>query len=133
MQRQARCHCQKVTVTCAGEPEEVVQCHCRACQRRTGSAFNIAAWFHIDNVEIDGTTRQYTRTGDLKIETSFNFCPNCGSNMFWTSDSESIGIAVGCFEDPSFPPPTVTLYDSCRHAWINPLDTETHSENGETD
>ena len=133
MQRQAQCHCQKVSITCTGEPEEVVQCHCRACQRRTGSVFNLAAWFLIDNVRIEGTTKQYTRTGDLEIETTFNFCPDCGSNIYWTSEPETIGIAVGCFQDPNFPTPTVAIYDSCRHTWLSRLDIETHLTNGEID
>jgi len=132
MQRTATCHCQEITIAVEGEPLEVVQCHCRACQRRTGSAFNLAAWFPIDNVQISGSIGQYIRQGDLQTETTFNFCQKCGSNLFWTSEPGFVGIAVGCFEDPAFPQPTVSIYDSCRHNWLNQLEIETHSHNGES-
>ena len=132
MARTAKCHCERVILRCPEEPVEVVQCHCQACQRRTGSAFNLAAWYAIEDVKISGTTSRYERTGDIGIRTSFHFCPECGSNIFWTSDDGSIGVAVGCFADPEFPPPTVTIYDSKRHHWLERLATPTHSGNGES-
>lgn len=41
MKRTARCHCRRLTASVTGEPMQVYLCHCRACQRRTGS---IAHW-----------------------------------------------------------------------------------------
>jgi hypothetical protein len=30
----------------------------------------------------------------------------------------SVQVAVGAFTDPTFPPPTVSVYDSRRHGWV---------------
>ena len=50
----------------------------------------------------------------------FHFCPDCGSQVFYTEPTEPdfIVVAVGAFADPSFPPPTESGYDSRRHPWI---------------
>jgi len=127
LKRTATCHCGALVLSCEGEPEVVVQCHCLACQRRTGSAFNLAAWFPVSAIEIEGESSSYTRAGDLGIATTFHFCPGCGSNIYWASDLEMIGVAVGCFADPSFPGPTVSIYDSLRHSWMQELPVETYA------
>ncbi len=133
MKRKAQCHCGDLAVLCEGEPEHVVMCHCELCQRRTGTAFNLAAWFPASAVEIAGDERTYTRVGDLGIDTTFHFCPNCGSNVYWrTSVPDMIGVAVGCFADPEFRAPSVSIYDSQRHSWlIAPEGIPTFEGNGE--
>jgi hypothetical protein len=46
----------------------------------------------------------------------FHFCPDCGSQVFYTEPEETdlIVVSVGSFADPSFPPPTESGYDSRR-------------------
>ncbi len=125
MTRVAQCHCGQVRVACEGEPYPVVMCSCQLCQRRTGSPIHIGAWFAIEDVTIDGETKAYTRnTGDQGTEFTFNFCPNCGTSIWWGGDSDGplagrIGVAGGCFADPDFPPPTVALYEKRRHPWVS--------------
>ena len=56
----------------------------------------------------------------------FRFCPVCGTNLFHTEGlgERSVGVAVGAFADPDFPPPQVSVYDSRRHPWVQlPLGT----------
>ena len=36
-----QCVCGKVTYTVVGEPARITICHCKWCQRRTGSAFGV--------------------------------------------------------------------------------------------
>ena len=124
MTRVAQCHCGQVKIACAGEPNPVIMCSCQLCQRRTGSPIHIGAWFPIEDVRIEGETKEFTRTtGDQGMEVTFNFCPNCGTSIWWRGVSRAlagrIGIAGGCFADPDFPPPSVAIYDKRRHPWIN--------------
>ena len=82
----ARCHCGEIEITCKGEPDPVVICHCKLCQRRTGSLFHVAAWFDSSLVSINGVTTEFTRTtGDAKLPFTFNFCPTCGTSIWWLS------------------------------------------------
>jgi Glutathione-dependent formaldehyde-activating enzyme len=50
----------------------------------------------------------------------FHFCPQCGSNVYWEPGRlpEMIGVAVGCFADPAFPPPSQAVYDRHSHPWM---------------
>ena len=104
-------------------------CHCLACQRRTGSAFAIQARFPAARVEIDGRFNSYTRISDEGEERTFNFCPDCGSTVFYTSEDsgELIAVPVGALADPSFPPPTVSVWEDRRHSWVSlPYGIEHH-------
>ena len=130
MQRTARCHCGNLTVECRGEPVNVFMCHCEMCQRRTGTAFNLGAWFPRDDVKISGPRTQYQRSGELGAQWTFQFCPNCGTSVCWTLESvfpDQVGVAVGCFADPGFPAPTLSFYGARRHAWMTqPPATPSH-------
>jgi hypothetical protein len=93
-------------------------CHCLACQRRTGSAFSMQARFPRERVQIDGRATRYVRIADHGEEREFNFCPECGSTVYYSTDPELIAIPIGAFADPSFPPPAVSVWESRRHPWV---------------
>ena len=59
MMRVARCHCGAVEAACEGEPRKVSLCHCRDCQRRTGSAFSVAVFYPKEQVRPSGETRAF--------------------------------------------------------------------------
>ena len=119
--REAACHCGQLRLEVAGEPFAVSICNCLACQRRTGSAFGIQAGFKEDQVRVRGRFADYARVSDEadRKEHVFHFCPDCGSQVFYTEPDEPglIVVSVGSFADPSFPPPTESGYDSRRHPW----------------
>ena len=59
--------------------------------------------------------------GDHGAELSHRFCPTCGTNICWEAPAlfaDMLGVAVGCFADPAFPAPTVSLYGKRRHTWL---------------
>ena len=126
--RTASCSCGQLTVTTRGEPVRVGVCHCLACQRRTGSVFAAQAKFPRDSVEIQGESSQYIRIGDEGGKGIFSFCPKCGATVHYSSedyDVENIGIPVGAFADPTFPGPSISVYEERMHSWVNmPPDIE---------
>jgi hypothetical protein len=122
MPREAACHCGQLRLEVDGEPFAVSICNCLACQRRTGSAFGMQAGFKREQVRIEGRFHDYARTSDeadRKVHV-FHFCPDCGSQVFYTEpdDAELMVVSVGSFADPSFPWPTGSGYDSRRHPWV---------------
>jgi hypothetical protein len=121
--REAACHCGQLRLEVAGDPFVVSLCHCLACQRRTGSAFGIQAAFKPDQVRVAGRYKDHLRVSDEadRKEHVFHFCPDCGSQVFYTEPTEPdlIVVSVGAFADPSFPPPTESFYDSRRHPWLD--------------
>jgi hypothetical protein len=119
MARQATCACGQLGVNCNGEPANISLCHCLECQRRTGSTHGVAVFFRRVDVEPRGQARQFTRPSDSGFPVTFHFCPDCGSSVYWepSRKPEMIGVALGCFADPAFPPPSQAVYTQHRHAW----------------
>jgi hypothetical protein len=125
--REAACHCGQLRLEVSGDPFVVSICHCLACQQRTGSAFGMQAAFRPDQVHVVGRFSDFARISDEadRKEHVFHFCPDCGSQVFYTEPDEPdlIVVSVGSFADPSFPPPTESGYDSRRHPWVTLPDT----------
>ena len=121
--RIATCACGQLSVKCAGEPLSVSLCHCRECQKRTGSTYGIAAFFTRIAVVTSGETRGYTRLSDSGHAVVHHFCPHCGSTVWWEPrrKPEVIAVAVGAFADPDFPAPSKSVYLQHRHHWVTTL------------
>ncbi len=119
MTRTASCSCGQLRVRCAAEPVRVSICHCLACQQRTGSAFGVQARFAASDVTVEGRTSAFERIGDAGTRVVFEFCPRCGSTVLWRLDAIPgfVAVAVGAFADPSFPPPSISIYEARRHGW----------------
>lgn len=117
--RTARCCCGQLSIEVVGEPRGIGVCHCLECQRRTGSVFAALASFR-PPYRVVGDATEYVRTGDAGARFRFRFCPVCGSSVFHTEEGVegSVGVAVGAFGDPAFPPPQVSVYDQRRHPWV---------------
>ena len=121
VQRTAACACGQLSITLSGEPIRVGMCHCLQCQRRTGSLFGAGCFFNMGQVVgTEGAERTWTRAGDSGRTVTFHFCPDCGSNVFWTRDHrpDLMTVAVGAFADPGFPPATVAYWTQSRHGWL---------------
>lgn len=123
----AECHCGQVKITCQGEPYPVFMCSCTLCQRRTGSPIHIGAWWPMEDVTMEGETKEFTRsTGEQGVPITFNFCPECGTSIWWGGQTEGegplvgyYGIAGGCFAEPGFPDVTASLYERSKQPWIS--------------
>jgi hypothetical protein len=121
MSHRASCSCGQLQLTCEGEPVRVSICHCFACQKRTGSAFGYQARFPREQIrDISGNAVRFSRLGDSGKTVTFNFCPACGSTVYWQSDNAPglISIAIGAFADPAFHAPRHSVYEASRHHWV---------------
>ncbi|SHF16402.1 Uncharacterized conserved protein [Kaistia soli DSM 19436] len=123
MERMAACACGHLRVFCTDEPDKVSLCHCLACQRRTGSAFGIAAFFARDHVRVEGPSLSYERPSDSGFPVLLHFCPDCGSTVFWEPrrKADMIAVGVGSFADPAFPAPSQSVYAEFKHPWLGDI------------
>ena len=119
--RRASCACGQLRVECSGEPVSVSLCNCLDCQRRTGSAFGIAAFYARGRVRAAGEQSAFRRTSEQGFDFSFFFCPTCGSTVYWetTRKPDHVAVAAGAFADPGFPSPTRSHFDEQRHPWLD--------------
>jgi hypothetical protein len=95
-------------------------CHCLECQKRSGSVFAAQARWPDDQVELAGSFREWSRTGDSGSLATFRFCPDCGCTVAYVAEGLPglTAIPVGAFADPEFPPPQYSVYEERKHAWV---------------
>jgi hypothetical protein len=84
------------------------------------------------SARVEGQHSVYARKADSGFENRFHFCPTCGSNVFWEGDRapDYCGVTVGCFADPEFPAPTISIYEEAMHSWFSPPDGVEHLAGG---
>ena len=76
------CICGAVRYECLAEPVVSGFCHCRDCQRETGSAFGTTLFVPRNAVTIVGEVKYYDGKGDSGNIVSRGFCPTCGARLF---------------------------------------------------
>ena len=76
------CQCRSVRYVLTTEPIRVGACHCKECQRQSGSAFGMAMLVKKDSLTVTGPTKQFTRVADSGNEVTGVFCPECGVRIY---------------------------------------------------
>src|ERR1700737_924903 len=71
MERVAECHCGALKAIASGEPEYVYVCHCKACQRRTGTVVHSGSRWSKTQVRIEGENKIYARMADSGSRSAF--------------------------------------------------------------
>ena len=120
-ERMAQCTCGQLKLRITGEPQLVSSCHCLACQRRTGSIFSTHAFFKREQlVAVEGKHKTFARRADSGTTVNHEFCPECGTTMYWERANlpGMITVAVGIFGDPKFAPPVRTVWTESKHDWL---------------
>src|SRR5262245_22856342 len=114
------CACGAIRYVCTAAPLLALNCHCRDCQRASGTAFAAilrvpAAAFTVTK----GEPRFYTVTGDSGNTVSRGFCSACGSQLFsrLSGMSEVVGVRVGSLDDPSGYRPTMEMFVAGAQPW----------------
>ncbi len=128
--RKASCNCGKLSVSYEGpDPERISLCQCYECQRRTGTVLSVQTRIPREQVTIEGQSSTWTfPTEDGEPATfrscdsggaTYHFCPECGSTVYWeiSAAPELLGVAIGTFADPTFPPPMISGFAAEGAAW----------------
>lgn len=114
--RTGGCFCGAVRYTVGGEPLNVRVCHCRDCQKLTGSAFFVRAVFPKDALTVTGTLGELATDADLFHQ----FCSKCGSQLFaWRkSRTDRISITLGTFDELKGLAPTEQIWLADKQPWL---------------
>ena len=128
----ASCRCGQLCAVAHGDPVRVSVCHCLACQKRTGSAFSTQARWPAESVEVEGVSKEWTRTADSGQTTTYHFCPECGSTVWYGGGNypELIAIPLGALDDPYIvDSPDCSVWERRKHDWLELTDPDIeHSE-----
>jgi len=63
------------------EPIFTAVCHCKTCQKQTGTAFRITVAVPRPAVSLQSLQKTYTRMGDSGPQVINRFCPDCGATV----------------------------------------------------
>ena len=114
------CLCGDVRYSASGDPVVTSICHCRDCQKQTGSAFVEVVAVPEGALSIQGTLQTFTNAGDSGRKLNRKFCPRCGTAV--VIDAEAFpGVALimgGTLDDPSWLKPTMALFCDSAQPWL---------------
>lgn len=116
------CTCGNVRYRIAGTPIVVHACHCRWCQRETGTAHALNAVFEaervvhtgaepeiVDTPSASGKGQRVARCPVCKVAVWSNY-PQAGPAMRF--------VRVGTLDNPDLCPPDIHIYTSSKQPWV---------------
>ena len=107
MEIKGGCLCGTVRYTAEADPTSGTVCHCRDCQKFTGSAFAALVRVPKETMTIEGMFKTFSSIGGSGNPILRHFCPECGSSIAEKSAMrpDNIVLNVGTFDDPSVAKP----------------------------
>ena len=117
------CACGAIRYKCSAEPIAMFNCHCRDCQRVTGSAFSPVVYLPAKGFKITkGTPRYYSTSSEMVGENKRGYCAECGSRLFGGATDEGQGVLASSLDDPSLFKPQTDIWTCDAQPW-DPLDS----------
>jgi hypothetical protein len=117
------CMCGAIRYECSSAPMMMANCHCRDCQKSSGSAFAAALMVPRSAVTFTGEVKNYEVKGDSGNAIGRGFCANCGSRLFTApANADFISLQAGSLDDPSWFQSQADIYVASAQPWdyLNP-------------
>ena len=119
--REGGCDCGAVRYRMNAEPMIVHCCHCRWCQRETGSGFVINAIVETGKLDITGKTLMVDTPSASGNGQKIVRCPQCHVAL-WSHYMQAgpalAFVRAGTLDDPSTITPDVHIYTSTKLPWV---------------
>lgn len=119
--REGGCYCGRLRYRVTGQPNAVNACHCRDCQRLTGSAFAINAMFKTRAVEELGESWSHRDVVGAELGSRSWRCADCGVLLF--ADHPIFGdsmrfVRIGTLDDGRDLEPDAHYFVRSKHPWV---------------
>lgn len=116
------CTCRHVRYRIRSQPLFVHCCHCRWCQRETGSAFALNALLEADRVQLLAGEVEIVDTPSASGKgQKIARCPHCRvavwSHYAGAGDAVRF-VRVGTLDRPDTCPPDIHIFTSTKQAWL---------------
>jgi hypothetical protein len=113
------CACGAVRYECEADPVFMLNCHCRDCQRASGSAYAAILAAPVPAVRMRGELRYHAVFGGSGNLVERGFCQTCGSQVTIKIGRrpDVLGLQAGCLDDPSVYRPTKDLFTAHAQPW----------------
>ena len=116
------CDCGGVRYRMTSMPIFVHCCHCRWCQRESGSAFALNAMIEADRVvPLHGKPELVDTPSNSGKGQKFHRCPSCRialwSNYAGAGDAINF-VRVGTLDEPDRLPPDIHIFTASKQPWV---------------
>jgi hypothetical protein len=116
------CDCRFVRYRLESKPLFVHCCHCRWCQRETGSAFALNAMIESDRVTLLGGAPELVDTPSNSGKgQKIARCPRCRIALWshYAGAGPAIRfVRVGTLDDPDRLPPDIHIFTASKQPWV---------------
>ena len=117
------CLCGALRYTCdEGAAVTALHCHCKDCQRVTGSGKTTVVMFPDSAVSIRGDYKTFSSLGTDGSHVNRGFCGNCGSQLFTFVDEipGHVFIKAGTMDSSAWLTVDLTCWASSAPDWLTP-------------
>lgn len=116
------CTCGTVRYRMTSQPFYSHCCHCRWCQRESGSAFALNAMIEADRLEVlSGHPDSVVIPSESGNGQKVTRCPTCLTAL-WSNyagaDDAIHFVKVGTLDDPDRVPPNIHIYTASKQPWL---------------
>jgi hypothetical protein len=115
------CLCGSVRYSTAAKPVMSGICHCRDCQKFTGSAFGALVAVPKSELTIEGSVKTFASLGSSGKTIFRHFCPECGSSLAEEVEMrpELIILNIGTLDDPKAATPQRETFCDDALPWVH--------------
>ncbi len=117
--REGGCQCGYIRYRLEGRPSGLSVCHCKDCQRQSGSAFGLSLAVAIDDFHLEtGSLRSFNVLCDSGRTKQCAFCPECGTRIYHQTGS-AMSIKAGTLDDTTALHPDAHYWTARKQSWFD--------------
>jgi hypothetical protein len=116
------CACGAIRYRLTERPLIVHACHCRDCQRITGSAFVINLWIERKFVEAGLIPKSFRLTAGTGKPHDVFFCDKCGTylwSFYHAAPGDCLFVRAGTLDQPEKVKPDVHIFTRSKLPWLS--------------
>jgi hypothetical protein len=112
------CQCGGVRYRLEAEPQGLAACHCRDCQRQSGSAFALSLDVPKEAFRLlSGELKTFTVLCDSGRTKECAFCESCGTRIYHCGEW-GMSIKAGTLDDTSSLSPNAHYWTKRKQPWL---------------
>ena len=120
-ERTGGCQCGEVRYRISGEPVVLAICHCKECQRASGSAFGMSLVTRKEHFVLErGVLKSFSRVADSGRTLICSFCPTCGTRIHHEPQylANVYNVRAGTLDDTSLLQPGLQAWTVSKQRWL---------------
>ncbi len=126
MSYSGNCLCGEIEFVCDAAAVTTAICHCRDCQKQSGSAFSVNLLVPANALHVSGDSLKSVFTeGASGASVRRHFCGNCGTPVYseMAALPALVALKAGALADTSSVTPKVQLWCASAQPWVE-LDSD---------